>query len=141
MKETVETTDISQGHGVKVKFAKDTDFLKIKETLSRIGVASKKSNTLCQSCHILHKQGQYAIIHFKEIFLLDGKDSNISKDDLDRVNTITRLLSDWGLLEVVDKDSFAQADFAPLTSIKVLSYKEKPDWILRTKYSIGSRKH
>tara|TARA_R110000772_G_scaffold249320_4_gene363533 strand:+ start:340 stop:762 length:423 start_codon:yes stop_codon:yes gene_type:complete len=115
------------------------DFLKIKETLTRIGVSSKKDhNTLFQSCHILHKQGRYFIVHFKELFMLDGKPSNFTEDDISRRNTITTLLSDWGLLTIVD---VAQAE--PKTSlrqIKIISHKDKQEWSLESKYSIGNVK-
>ncbi len=113
------------------------DFLKVRETLSRIGVASRKDKKLFQSCHILHKQGKYYIVHFKELFALDGKDTNISENDIARRNTIANLLSDWGLIKVVGKSSI---ESAPLSQIKVISFKEKNDWILETKYNIGKKK-
>ncbi len=114
------------------------DFLKIRETLSRIGVASRKDNTLFQSCHILHKQGRYFITGFKELFALDGKQTDLSRNDLQRRNAIARLLSDWGLLEIVDED--ACADVAPMSQIKVISFSEKGEWNLVTKYTIGKKK-
>jgi len=114
------------------------NFLKIKETLSRIGVASKKDNTLYQSCHILHKQGRYFITHFKELFALDGKDADFMDNDLERRNTIAKLLQDWGLLKiVVELDENA---LAPLSQIKIISYKEKGDWNLVPKYNIGKKR-
>ena len=111
------------------------DFLKVRETLSRIGVASRKERKLYQSCHILHKQGRYFIVHFKELFALDGKPTNISINDLERRNTIAGLLSDWELVEILGNNE----QKAPLSQIKVLSYKEKNDWILETKYNIGKK--
>jgi len=124
---------------LEVTLNEPDDFLKIKETLTRIGVASKKEhNTLYQSCHILHKQGRYFIVHFKELFMLDGKPSNFSEDDVSRRNTITTLLSDWGLLTVVDEN---QAE--PKTSlrqIKIISHRDKADWALESKYTIGNVK-
>ncbi len=113
------------------------DFLKVRETLSRIGVASRKERKLYQSCHILHKQGRYFIVHFKELFALDGKPTNISLNDLERRNTIAGLLDDWGLVEIIGDSKLR----APLSQIKVLSFKEKDEWILETKYNIGSKKN
>ena len=121
---------------LEVKLKEADDFLKIRETLSRIGVASRKERRLYQSCHILHKQGRYFIVHFKELFALDGKQANLSQNDLQRRNTIASLLQDWELLEIIG-DSI---DKAPLSQIKVLSYKEKDDWELETKYSIGKKR-
>lgn len=112
------------------------DFLKIKETLTRIGVASRKDNKLYQSCHILHKQGRYFIVHFKELFLLDGKPSNLLENDVERRNTITTLLSDWGLVEMVNSEQAVNK--APLRQIKVIPHKDKSLWELCTKYNIGS---
>ena len=112
------------------------DFLKVRETLSRIGVASRKERKLYQSCHILHKQGRYFIVHFKELFALDGKPTNISINDLERRNTIAGLLSDWELVEILGNNE----PKAPLSQIKVLSYKEKDEWILETKYNIGKKR-
>ncbi len=111
------------------------DFLKVKETLTRIGVGSRKENKLYQSCHILHKQGRYFIVHFKELFLLDGKRSNFEVSDVQRRNTITTLLSDWGLVQIVKEGQ--ASDCAPVRAIKIISHKEKEDWELCTKYSIG----
>lgn len=112
------------------------DFLKIKETLTRIGVASRKDNKLYQSCHILHKQGRYFIVHFKELFLLDGKPSNLIENDIERRNTITTLLSDWGLVEIVNSEQASSK--APLRQIKVIPHKDKSLWELCTKYNIGN---
>jgi hypothetical protein len=121
---------------LEVLLSEPDDFLKIKETLTRIGVSSKREhNTLFQSCHILHKQGRYFIVHFKELFLLDGKPSTFTQDDLQRRNTIATLLSDWGLLNIVD-DSKAE-DKTSLRSIKIISHKDKKEWNLESKYSIG----
>ena len=122
---------------VEITLNQPDDFLKIKETLTRIGVASKKDNTLYQSCHILHKQGKYFIVHFKELFALDGKHANLTINDVQRRNRITRLLADWGLISIVKEDSCV--DIAPLNQIKVLSYKDKGDWILEQKYNIGKK--
>ena len=122
---------------LEVSLDEPDDFLKVRETLSRIGVASRKDKKLFQSCHILHKQGKYYIVHFKELFALDGKDTNISENDIARRNTISNLLSDWGLIKVVGKSS---VESAPLSQIKVISFKEKNDWILETKYNIGKKK-
>tara|TARA_B100000427_G_C15505726_1_gene593855 strand:- start:128 stop:559 length:432 start_codon:yes stop_codon:yes gene_type:complete len=123
---------------VEVSLSEPDDFLKVRETLTRIGVASRKEKKLYQSCHILHKQGKYYIVHFKELFALDGKKANLSLNDLQRRNRIIQLLSDWGLVTILDND--AAIDVAPLNQIKVISYKEKGDWILETKYNIGKKK-
>ena len=112
------------------------DFLKIRETLSRIGVASRKERKLYQSCHILHKQGKYYIVHFKELFALDGKETNLSENDIARRNTIANLLGDWGLVEVKGDSS----SVAPLSQIKIISFKEKDEWTLETKYNIGKKR-
>ena len=123
---------------VEVVLNEPDDFLKVRETLTRIGVASRKEKKLYQSCHILHKQGRYYITHFKELFALDGKHANLTVNDVQRRNRITRLLSDWGLITVVNEDSIS--DIAPLNQIKVLSYKDKGDWSLEQKYNIGAKK-
>ena len=123
---------------IQVTLKEPDDFLKVRETLTRIGVASRKERKLYQSCNILHKKGDYFIVHFKELFALDGKRANLSDNDLQRRNRIIQLLSDWGLVEVVDKSTIADA--APLSQIKVISYKEKLDWILESKYNIGKRR-
>ena len=122
---------------LEVTIKQPDDFLKVRETLTRIGVASRKDKTLFQSCHILHKQGKYYIVHFKELFALDGKDTNISENDIARRNTIANLLSDWGLINVVGKST---VEAAPLSQIKVISFKEKNEWSLETKYNIGKKK-
>lgn len=122
---------------LEVSLAAPDDFLKVRETLSRIGVASKKDKTLFQSCHILHKQGRYYIVHFKELFALDGKQTDITENDLARRNTIAKLLQDWGLIKVVVPEKLT--NLAPMSQIKVISYKEKDEWILETKYSIGKK--
>jgi hypothetical protein len=114
------------------------DFLKIKETLTRIGVASKKDKILYQSCHILHKQGRYFIVHFKELFALDGKQAELTDNDLERRNVIAKLLSDWGLLKILDAD--LHNNLAPLSQVKVISYKEKDEWDLQSKYNIGKKR-
>ena len=121
---------------LEVKLKEPDDFLKVRETLSRIGVASRKERKLYQSCHILHKQGRYFVVHFKELFALDGKGTNISENDVSRRNSIASLLSDWGLVEIIG-DSEPKA---PLSQIKVISFKEKHEWTLETKYNIGKKK-
>ena len=123
---------------VEVVLGEPDDFLKVRETLTRIGVASRKEKKIYQSCHILHKQGKYYIVHFKELFALDGKNTNLSLNDVQRRNRIIQLLSDWGLITVVDVDKIL--DLAPLNQIKVLSFKEKNDWTLESKYNIGRKK-
>ena len=138
MTNTVEpTVDWSQDQMVEVLLNEPDDFLKVRETLTRIGVASRKEKKLYQSCHILHKQGRYFIVHFKELFALDGKRANLTVNDVQRRNRITRLLADWGLITVVSPDSVADID--PLNQIKVLAYKDKNDWILEQKYNIGKK--
>jgi hypothetical protein len=124
---------------IEVTLPEPDDFLKIRETLSRIGVASKKDRTLYQSCHILHKQGKYYILHFKQLFLLDGKKSDFSDDDKGRLNTIANLLAEWNLLTLVDPKK-SEDPVSPLSQIKILSHKEKNDWILVTKYNIGKKR-
>ena len=121
---------------IEVTIKESDDFLKIKETLTRIGVASRKDKTLYQSCHILHKQQKYYIVHFKELFALDGKPTNFSENDIARRNTIANLLSDWGLVEVKGDST----PTAPLSQIKIISFKEKDEWILETKYNIGKKR-
>jgi hypothetical protein len=123
---------------VEVKLRNAEDFLKVRETLSRIGLASKKENTLYQSCHILHKQGKYYIVHFKELFLLDGKDSSLSEGDVARRNRIIHLLDEWELIEIVDYTK-VEDPIAPLNQIKIIPFKEKDKWNLVTKYTIGSK--
>lgn len=121
---------------LEVNLFEPDDFLKVRETLTRMGVASRKENKLFQSCHILHKQGRYFIVHFKELFLLDGKKSNLEESDIQRRNTIATLLGDWGLIQIVDKEK--AADCAPLRQVKIISHKEKHDWELCPKYNIGN---
>ena len=123
---------------VEVILSEPDDFLKVRETLTRIGVASRKEKKLYQSCHILHKQGRYFIVHFKELFALDGKYANITQNDLQRRNRIAHLLADWGLIQIKDADS--ATDIAPLNQIKVIAYKDKNDWTLEAKYNIGKKK-
>ena len=123
---------------VEVNLKEPDDFLKVRETLTRIGVASRKEKKLFQSCHILHKKGQYYIVHFKELFALDGKKANLSENDVQRRNRIIKLLSDWGLVEIVMEDNVSNA--APLSQIKVIAYKEKGEWILESKYNIGKKR-
>jgi hypothetical protein len=124
---------------LEVKLGEEDDFLKIRETLTRIGIASRKDKTLYQSCHILHKQGKFYIVHFKEMFAIDGKPTNFSDEDKGRRNTIAILLQDWGLLKIVDEKR-ADKVRAPMNQIKILSHKEKDEWTLSPKYSIGKKK-
>ena len=135
---TEPTVEWSQDQMVEVFLNEPDDFLKVRETLTRIGVASRKEKKLYQSCHILHKQGRYFIVHFKELFALDGKHANLTVNDVQRRNRIAKLLSDWGLISVVDEDKIS--DLAPLNQIKVLSFKDKSDWTLESKYNIGRKK-
>jgi hypothetical protein len=123
---------------VEVILNEPDDFLKVRETLTRIGVASRKEKKIYQSCHILHKQGRYYLVHFKELFALDGKHANLTVNDVQRRNRIAQVIADWGLVEVVDVSKIS--DIAPLNQIKVLAYKDKGDWILETKYNIGAKK-
>ena len=124
---------------IEVKLKNPDDFLKIRETLTRIGVASRKDKTLYQSCHILHKQGRYFIVHFKELFALDGKPSNFSDNDMSRRNTIANLLAEWGLVELVNPEK-TKEPVSPLSQIKVLPHKEKDEWNLAAKYNIGKKR-
>lgn len=126
----------SQEQMFEVALKEPDDFLKVRETLSRIGVASRKERKLYQSCHILHKQGRYFIVHFKELFALDGKDTNLTENDIARRNTIVKLLGDWGLITMKETPE----PIAPLSQIKVISFKEKDEWTLETKYNIGNKK-
>lgn len=138
MNQTAEPqVDWSQEQMIEIRLNEPDDFLKVRETLTRIGVASRKEKRLYQSCHILHKQGKYFIVHFKELFALDGKYANLTINDVQRRNRITKLLADWGLITIVKEDSIL--DIAPLNQIKVLSYKDKQDWTLEQKYNIGKR--
>ena len=132
----MEEVNWTQEHMLEVGLKEPDDFLKVRETLSRIGVASRKERKLYQSCHILHKQGRYYIVHFKELFALDGKKTNLSENDIARRNTIANLLKDWGLINILGEVT----DVAPLSQIKVLSFNEKSEWTLETKYNIGKKK-
>jgi hypothetical protein len=123
---------------LEVLLVQPDDFLKVRETLTRIGVASRKDKILYQSCHILHKQGKYYIVHFKELFALDGKQADLSDNDLERRNTIAKLLSDWGLVNIIDSTKFTE--LAPLSQIKVIAHKDKHEWDLQTKYNIGKKR-
>ena len=125
---------------VEVSLSEPDDFLKVRETLTRIGVASRKEKKIYQSCHILHKQGKYYIVHFKELFALDGKKTNLSSNDVQRRNRIVQLLVDWGLIKINSISEDKIKDLAPLNQIKVLSFKEKGDWTLESKYNIGRKK-
>ena len=127
-----------QSDMIEVLLSEPDDFLKVRETLTRIGVASRKEKKIYQSCHILHKQGKYYIVHFKELFALDGKKTNLSTNDVQRRNRIIQLLSDWGLIKISDANKVT--DLAPLYQIKVLAFKEKDDWTLESKYNIGRKK-
>lgn len=127
-----------QSDMIEVLLKEPDDFLKVRETLTRIGVASRKERKIYQSCHILHKQGKYYIVHFKELFALDGKTANLTQNDVQRRNRITQLLSDWGLITIVNDETIT--DIAPLNQIKVLAYKEKGEWELESKYNIGKKK-
>lgn len=130
--------DIFNGNGIEVLLPDDDAFLKIKETLTRIGVASKKDKVLYQSCHIFHKQGRYAIMHFKNLFLFDGKSADFTEDDRGRLNTIANLLQDWGLLKIVDNEK-VKSPRAPMSHIKVLPFREKNEWKLVEKYTLGKK--
>jgi len=123
---------------LEVLLVQPDDFLKVRETLTRIGVASRKDKILYQSCHILHEQGKYYIVHFKELFALDGKQADLSDNDLERRNTIAKLLSDWGLVKIIDSTKFTE--LAPLSQIKVIAHKDKHEWDLQTKYNIGKKR-
>jgi hypothetical protein len=132
--------DIFSGYGIEVILADRYDFLKVRETLTRIGVASKKDKTLFQSCHILHKRGQYYVVHFKELFALDGKPTDITENDLSRRNAIVNLLEDWGLVKIVNEKQTETPPPIFLSQVKILSHKEKNEWQLVPKYNIGSKK-
>jgi len=135
------SNDVFNGNGIKISLKEDQNFLKIKETLTRIGVASKKNNTLYQSCHILHKKGEYAILHFKELFLMDGKtnETEIEDNDYARRNTVVKLLAEWNLLDILDTEE-VETPVADLSQIKIIPHKEKTNWQLVAKYSIGTKK-
>lgn len=130
--------DIFSGFGIEVVLQEKDDFLKVRETLTRIGVASKKEKILYQSCHILHKQGRYAIVHFKELFSLDGKPTDITENDIARRNTVTNLLADWELIKIVDSAK-TKDPIVSLSQVKIISHKEKADWQLIPKYNIGKK--
>ena len=132
----METNSWTQEQMLEVSLKEPDDFLKIRETLSRIGVASRREKKLYQSCHILHKQGRYYIVHFKELFALDGKDTNLSENDIARRNSIAKLLNDWGLVNIIGNAE----NVAPMSQIKIISFKEKNEWILETKYNIGKKR-
>lgn len=134
----MQTEDIFKGVGVEIKLPTPDSFLKVKETLTRIGISSRKEKKLYQSCHILHKQGKYSILHFKELFILDGKNNTFTDEDRARRNTIVNLLEEWDLIEIVDPAK-SQDPVAPLNQIKILSHKEKDQWILEAKYNIGKK--
>tara|TARA_R100000030_G_C3167024_1_gene102296 strand:- start:45 stop:455 length:411 start_codon:yes stop_codon:yes gene_type:complete len=132
----MESVSFTKEQMLEVTLKEPDDFLKVRETLSRIGVASRKEKKLYQSCHILHKQGKYYIVHFKELFALDGKETNISENDIGRRNRISSLLKDWGLIDIVGSTE----PMSPLSQIKIISFKDKSDWTLETKYNIGKTK-
>ena len=132
----METNSWTQEQMLEVSLKEPDDFLKIRETLSRIGVASRRERKLYQSCHILHKQGRYYIVHFKELFALDGKDTNLSQNEIARRNSIAKLLKDWGLVNIIGNAE----NVAPMSQIKIISFKEKNEWILETKYNIGKKR-
>jgi hypothetical protein len=134
-------SDIFKGVGIEITLNSEDDFLKVRETLTRIGVSSRKDKVLYQSCHILHKQGRYVILHFKELFYLDGKPSSLTENDIERRNTIVNLLEEWGLIKIVEEEKSKIANMlAPLHQIKVISFKEKDEWNLISKYTIGKKK-
>ena len=135
----MQTENIFKGVGVEISLPSPDSFLKVKETLTRIGISSRKEKKLYQSCHILHKQGRYSILHFKELFILDGKADTFSDEDKARRNTIVNLLEEWNLINVIDTKA-SQDPIAPLNQIKILSHKEKDNWILEAKYNIGKKK-
>ena len=138
MEQVADIVDWSPASMLEIILNEPDDFLKVRETLTRIGVASRKEKKIYQSCHILHKQGRYYIVHFKELFALDGKHANLTVNDVQRRNRIIQLLCDWGLVTVISPEKVT--DIAPLNQIKVLAYKEKNEWILETKYNIGKKK-
>lgn len=133
------TDDLFRGYGVQIELVTPLDFLKVKETLTRIGIASKQSKTLSQSCHILHKRSRYAILHFKELFALDGRPASISDEDIGRRNRIVLLLEQWNLVRIIDKPAIDSA-VAPLSTIKVVKFSDKNNWVLKSKYMIGKKK-
>lgn len=132
--------ELFKGYGIPIELKNEDDFLKVRETLTRIGVASRKEKTLWQSCHILHKQGYYHILHFKELFMLDGRQSDITENDLARRNTIALLMEDWDLVKLLAKEAIS-GKVVDLSQIKILTHKEKPEWELKAKYQIGVKKY
>lgn len=130
--------DVFRGLGIEIALPHPDNFLKVRETLTRIGIASPHKKRLFQSCHILHKRGRYAILHFKELFALDGKPTNLSEEDIERRNTITQLLSDWELVDPIDPETLASLPKAPIHQVKIIPYREKAEWELIAKYSIGA---
>jgi hypothetical protein len=134
----MQEENLFKGVGVEISLPSPDSFLKVKETLTRIGISSRKEKKLYQSCHILHKQGRYSILHFKELFILDGKSDTFSDEDKARRNTIVNLLEEWSLIKVVDTNK-SQDPIAPLNQIKIISHKEKDNWILEAKYNIGKK--
>ena len=139
MENEVQNEDIFRGVGVEVKLKSQDDFLKVRETLTRIGIASKKERKLYQSCHILHKRGRYVILSFKELFKLDGKESNFNESDLARRNTIAKLLHDWNLVQIIDLEAIKEPT-VPISQIKIIPYKDRENWELIAKYQVGSKK-
>ena len=139
MENEVQNEDIFRGVGVEVQLKSQDDFLKVRETLTRIGIASKKERKLYQSCHILHKRGRYVILSFKELFKLDGKESNFNESDLARRNTIAKLLHDWNLVQIIDLESIKEP-IVPISQIKIIPYKDRENWELIAKYQVGSKK-
>ena len=139
MENEVQNEDIFRGVGVEVQLKSQDDFLKVRETLTRIGIASKKEKKLYQSCHILHKRGRYVILSFKELFKLDGKESNFNESDLARRNTIAKLLHDWNLVQIIDLESIKEPT-VPISQIKIIPYKDRENWELIAKYQVGSKK-
>jgi|TARA_X000000950_G_scaffold76116_1_gene95260 hypothetical protein len=139
MENEVQNEDIFRGVGVEVQLKSQDDFLKVRETLTRIGIASKKERKLYQSCHILHKRGRYVILSFKELFKLDGKESNFNESDLARRNTIAKLLHDWNLVQIIDLESIKEPT-VPISQIKIIPYKDRENWELIAKYQVGSKK-
>ena len=135
----MDNTDIFKGVGVEIELPTQDSFLKIKETLTRIGISSRKEKKLYQSCHILHKKGRYSILHFKELFILDGKHNTLTEEDISRRNTIVNLLEEWELVKIVDP-SKTKDPVASLNQIKIISFKEKNDWELTVKYNIGKKR-
>jgi hypothetical protein len=139
MENEVQNEDIFRGVGVEVQLKSQDDFLKVRETLTRIGIASKKERKLYQSCHILHKRGRYVILSFKELFKLDGKESNFNESDLARRNTIAKLLHDWNLVQIIDLEAIKEPT-VPISQIKIIPYKDRENWELIAKYQVGSKK-